>query len=212
MDSINYRDTNYHIAYDNEWRNLKKKEPEEVAKRLSAIWEPENNRMILTFFGENFSIQWEDETITSVKDGTSPKIIAAILMLNYLSYSDEKITAEGNFLSLKELKNGGALFYPAFYKGTLLPLVQSFGYNAGAMAEIGEKIGGQALEDGDGSLLVAALPKVNLKVIIWEGDDELVPDGTILFDESVSEMLHIESVIGLGMYLATLLIENKQQE
>ncbi len=37
------------------------------------------------------------------------------------------------------------------------------------------------------------------------GDEEIRANATVLYDPSVAQLLHIESVIGLGMYLSAKL-------
>lgn len=44
-------------------------------------------------------------------------------------------------------------------------------------------------------------PEVLLCVVIWEGDNEVRANATVLYKPSVAGLLHIESVIGVGMYL-----------
>jgi len=49
-------------------------------------------------------------------------------------------------------------------------------------------------------------PKVPLQLILWEGDDEFPPEASILFDETIGEILSPEDVAWLSGMLVYRLI------
>ncbi|HEY3423452.1 MAG TPA: DUF3786 domain-containing protein, partial [Negativicutes bacterium] len=63
-------------------------------------------------------------------------------------------------------------------------------------------LGGETALFGTASAIFHAFPEIPLCVIVWEGDEEVPANATILFDPSIGTLLHIESLIGLGMYLS----------
>ena len=50
-------------------------------------------------------------------------ISLAITLLNYLGFSDDDIKVENKWVNLKEIPNGGNLYYPAFYKISIETLI-----------------------------------------------------------------------------------------
>lgn len=205
-------DTNYIIAYQNEWKFLKKKNPLEVSKVRGTDWNADNEIMTITFLNEDYLLFWREEKILNKENGTWPLVEVSIMILNYLRHSNVMVTRGLGFVSLKEMPGGGSLFYPAFYKNSILSLCHTFGNDIQAFKESGKALGGMPTKGGDAGMLFRILPLIDLKVIVWAGDDELPPSANILFDHSAKEVMHIESAIGLGMHLSKELTKIKKEE
>ena len=198
-------DTNYRIAYNQGWKDLKKKIPEEVASRLSVAYSASSGQFHVTFFGCEYILDCNDETIKRKADGRVPDITASIIMLNYLSFSESTPRPVNKWVSLKEIPNGGVLFYPAFHKSAIKDLTDTFGQRPEQLVNCAAALGGQPAAMGSVSAVFHAFPEIPLCVVIWEGDEEVKANATILYDPSIAHLLHIESLIGLGMYLSTKL-------
>lgn len=198
-------ETNYRIAYDKYWQDLKRKVPEEIATQLAVTYCSNSRQFIVKFFNSEYVLDWNTETITRKKDGHVPDINACIIMLNYLVYAQSPQETAKKWVSLKEIPNGGMLFYPAFHQNSIVGLIKAFGHQSKQLLLCSADLGGQPAAFGDASVIFQAFPEIPLCVVIWEGDEEVRANATILFEPSIEHMLHIESVIGLGMYLASKL-------
>lgn len=194
-------DSNYIIAYKTEWDKLKKLNLLDISKRLNIKYDCNNNLLIVPFFNENYILNIKEESIHKQVDNTVPTIDDSIIILNYLTYSTEYIINDNKWVTLKEIPNGGVLFYPAFYKLTLNKVINNFGYNSNYFEKICLNLNGTSIDLGDKGFEFNILPKINLRIAIWEGDDEIAPNATILYNPCVQYLLHIESIIGLGMSL-----------
>ncbi len=195
-------ETNYRIAYDKYWQDLKRKVPEEIATQLAVTYDRDTRQFIVTFFNTEYILECDNERIYRKSDGRVPEIMASIIMLNYLVYSQVPLKTAKKWVSLKEIPNGGMLFYPAFHKSSIIGLIETYGHQPQQLLERAATLGGQPASFGDASATFQAFPEIPLCVIIWEGDEEVRANATLLFEPSIEHMLHIESVIGLGMYLA----------
>ena len=198
-------ETNYRIAYDKYWQDLKRKVPEEIATQLAVTYSSETCQFVVTFFNSEYILDWNNETVYRKTDGHVPEIMASIIILNYLAYARPPQETAKKWVSLKEIPNGGMLFYPAFHKNSIIGLIQAFGYQSQQLLTCAAALGGKPAAFGDASAIFQAFPEIPLCVIIWEGDEDVRANATILFEPSVEHLLHIESVIGLGMYLASKL-------
>ena len=198
-------DTNYRIAYDKYWRDLKRKAPEEIATHLAVTYSSDTHQFVVTFFSSEYILDCDKETVYRKTDGHVPEIMASIIMLNYLSYARPPIETVKKWVSLKEIPNGGMLFYPAFHKQAIVGLIKAFGHEAKQLWVCAAALGGQPTSSGDASVIFQAFPEIPLRVIVWEGDEEVRANATLLFEPSIEHLLHIESVIGLGMYLVSQL-------
>ena len=198
-------DTNYRIAYDKYWQDLKRKVPEEIATQLAVTYRSDTRQFVVTFFNSEYIVDWNTETIYRKTDALVPEMMASIIILNYLAYARSPQETVEKWVSLKELTSGGTLFYPAFHKNSIVGLIKAFGHQSQQLLACASTLGGQPASYGDASVIFQAFPEIPLCVIVWEGDEEVQANATILFDPSIEKLLHIESAIGLGMYLANKL-------
>jgi hypothetical protein len=198
-------DTNYRVAYDKYWQDLKRKVPEEIATQLAVTYCSNTRQFVVTFFSSEYILDCNTETIYRKTDGHVPEIIASIIMLNYLAYARSPQESAKKWVSLKEIPNGGSLFYPAFYKNSIVGLIKAFGHQSKQLLACAAALGGEPTSFGDASAIFQAFPEIPLCVIVWEGDEEVRANATILFEPSIEHLLHTESIIGLGVYLASKL-------
>ena len=204
-------ETNYRVAYDKYWQDLKRKVPEEIATQLAVAYSSDTRQFVVTFFDSEYILDCSTETIYRKTDGHIPEIMASIIMLNYLAYAQFPQETTKRWVSLKEIPNGGMLFYPAFHKNSIVGLINAFGHQSKQLSASATTLGGQPASFGDASVIFRAFPEIPLCVIVWEGDEEVRANATILFQPSIEHLLHIESVIGLGMYLASNLKRQQQR-
>jgi hypothetical protein len=139
--------------------------------------------------------------------GRPTHVAVAILLLHYLLAADGTPLA-GAWSAYRELPDG--LFYAAsFAHRAEEPLTRAFaaspdaldGFRAAARA-----LGGDALTLGDASFRFVALPRVELAVVVWAGDDEEPGEARVLFDANAGLYLPAEDIAGLGGQLAHRLI------
>ncbi|MGL5348712.1 MAG: DUF3786 domain-containing protein [Peptostreptococcaceae bacterium] len=198
--------SNYEIAYNTEWNKLKQLSAIDISKRLEVKYNSEDKNIIIAFINKDYVLDYETNGIYREEDNFRPTIDDSIIILNYLTFSTERVITQNKWVTLKEIPNGGALFYPAFYKMTIKRIIETFGNNIKFFEKNAMKLGGTKTNFGDCAYIFKVFPKVSICVAIWEGDDEIAPNATILFDYSVQYLLHIETIIGVGMCLAQKLI------
>jgi hypothetical protein len=128
------------------------------------------------------------------------------MILHYLLHAQDT-PLSGRLISLKEVPNGGMLFYPAFQKEAIFTCVETFSCDFAGFYQTAEKFGGERTKRGDAAVCLPAFPKVPVTLILWEGDEELPASGTILFDASVDAFLPVEDIIGLGSYCVHVLVK-----
>lgn len=174
---------------------------------MQVTYLSDKQQFIVPFFNEKFIADCSKQTIYNAADGLVPGIGARMLILHYLTFFTSRKEPVLKWVSLKEIPGGGMLFYPAFYKDSIRGLIKAFGHQSARLLECAKQIDGQPASFGTTSAVFQVFPKIPLCVIIWEGDEEVPANGTILFDLSIEHFLHIESVIGVGSYLANKLIK-----
>ncbi|MFC2012471.1 DUF3786 domain-containing protein, partial [Chloroflexota bacterium] len=55
-------------------------------------------------------------------------------------------------------------------------------------------LGGQITDYGDAAVTINAFSRVPVTIVLWQGDEELAPQGNMLFDASISDYLSTEDV------------------
>lgn len=199
-------ESNYKVAYYNEWKTLQKRDFKNVAEIRNVIYDEEKKEFSIKVFNREYILDCNDETIRRSDDNHIPSAETGVMILNYLSFTENNIDKINKWVSLKEIPNGGMMFYPAFYKSSIISLINTFGYDSSKLRKCGENLGGKEIKMGDIAFDFQVFPKVFCRVVIWEGDDEIDPSATILFDSSVQHIMHVESIIGLGGYIINKII------
>lgn len=199
-------ESNYKVAYYNEWKTLQKRDFKNVEEIRNVRYDEDKKEFYIKVFNREYILNCNDETIRRSDDNQIPSAETGVMILNYLSFTENNIDKTNKWVSLKEIPNGGMMFYPAFYKSSIVSLINTFGYDSSKLRKCGETLGGKEIKMGDVAFEFEVFPKVFCRVVIWEGDDEISPSATLLFDSSVQYMMHVESIIGLGGYVINKII------
>ena len=168
-----------------------------------------NPAISVSFINQEYLIQFEPEVDVILQSNGNPvPIPEKIIILHYL------LTARGeslkrNLITFRQIPEG-PFSYSAFLKRALEPLIQTFGSEPQRLLDCGFKLGGIQAELGDVSVTFNALPRVPVTIVVWGGDDELPPEGSILFDESIVSYLPSEDIaVMCGMMVYELIQINR---
>ncbi|MCG1012865.1 DUF3786 domain-containing protein [Tepidanaerobacter sp. GT38] len=197
---------NYLVAINKGWEDLSKKKPEEVAECMKVSYIRDRGQFVVPHLNEEYIVDCRCKTVRNRQNGSLASSELTILILHYLTFFTQKRDLERKWISLKEVPNGGILFYPAFFRESIQRLIKTFGYDSQLFLSCAGKLGGFPGILGTASAIFYVFPKVCTYVVIWEGDEEIPANATLLFDKSIEHFLHIESIIGVGGYLIKRLI------
>ena len=205
-------ESNYKVAYDYEWKRLQQRDFNKVAKIRNVKYNEEKNEFTIKVFNRDYILNCNDETIRRRDDNYVPSAETGVMIVNYLSFTETDIDRTNKWVSLKEIPNGGMIFYPAFYKSSIVNLIKTFGEDSKSFKQCAQKLGGKEIKMGDIAFEFEVFPKVFSRVVIWEGDDEIEASATVLFDSSVQFIMHVESIIGLGGYIVSKIINGLDKD
>ena len=205
-------ESNYKVAYDYEWKRLQQRDFNKVAKIRNVKYNEEKNEFTIKVFNRDYILNCNDETIRRSDDNYVPSAETGVMIVNYLSFTETDIHRSNKWVSLKEIPNGGMMFYPAFYKSSIVNLIKTFGEDSKSFKQCAQKLGGKEIKMGDIAFEFEVFPKVFSRVVIWEGDDEIEASATVLFDSSVQFIMHVESIIGLGGYIVNKIINGLNKD
>jgi hypothetical protein len=112
-------------------------------------------------------------------------------------YSSANLSEEtGNLVKFRDLP-GGYAYERAFIARSADPIAKIFGNKTDMLAEAAKIINGKQVDYGDLAVKIVSLPKIPVFYILWKAE-EFPASGTILFDESASQILCTEDLAVLG--------------
>jgi len=193
---------------------LLKKNPKRLADQSKGefIQEGEGVGIQIRFLNRPVLVWWPEIRILDKEKGEELPLQQQILILHYLN-GLKQIMPEGQWLSFQEIPDG-RFYMDAFVRRAKEPLVRTFGNDPGDLILLAKAMFGAVEADkGDASVIVEALPHIPVMLIIWKGDEEFPPDGSILFDSTIKELLSAEDIAWLaGMVVYPLVGAKKAKK
>jgi len=162
--------------------------------------------IIVPFFGAPHLVTHPaGEVLRQQEDGARPAHPSVtIVLIHYLLHADGARPA-GEWLAFRDLPD--ALFYAQAFAGHAeSALAGKFGRDLAGFQQSSVALGGLPLDLADAAYSFAALPRLPLAVLLWEGDDEFPGQARILFDANAGRQLPTEDLSGIGDWLAHRLL------
>ena len=154
-----------------------------------------NRRHLVALPGGEVSLKDGDEEVP-LKD--------RVLILHYLT-SAKGTPPSGRLITFKQLP-GCASYFSVFHQISIKPFLERFGGEPERLLNAAAKLGGRKAGYGDVSITVDAFPRVPITFVLWRGDAEFPPRGSILFDSSISDYLPAEDIRDLCATIVRKLI------
>ncbi len=195
-------------AYREAWQmaveKLCAKDPAQVARNSGALLEDDSGRpwLRLSYLGQDIRVNPAGGEI-SASETIPPR--DRLIILHYLATAGDSPPG-GRLITFQQLPDGQA-YYPTFLKRTVEPLLGAFAAHPALLRQAAQELGGVPGGMGDASVTFQALPRVELTLVIWQGDDELPAEGSILFDNSIGAYLPTEDITVLSEIIAWRLVK-----
>jgi len=198
-------------ARDISRKELNQKDPGLIAEYSGAEFSGNSDKdgsFSLYFLNKEIMITWPGFDFSYKDSDNEIPIQQQVLILHYLqgSLKTRGPAVTGEWISFQDLPDG-RFYLGAFIKRAKDPLLKAFGTSPKLMVEIASKAyGASPLDHGDFSVSLKALPLVPVALVLWEGDDEFPPEGNILFDKNIAELLPAEDIAWIaGMIVYPLM-------
>lgn len=162
-------------------------------RRCGARYLEPGKTISLDYLNRTYLIK-SPEAAVNLKDTDEPvTLVDKILLLHYFTQA-KGTPLSGELISFKEIAEAAG-YFPTFYQRAIKPLVTYFGDEPDKLLEMAKSLGGCKADHGDVSATIPALPMVPLTLVLWKGDAEFSPEGTIMFDRTVTDYLPTEDII-----------------
>jgi hypothetical protein len=200
---------NYETAYREAAARLSPITIGEIARRSGAtvIEEGTGKSLLLAFLGDEIVISHPDISVRYNGRGAEVPMWVKILTLHYLDRAGGT-PPQGEEITFKQL-DGGLGYFPAFQRRCITPLLEAFGADMDRFMKTGTAVGGIRSPLGDHALVFKAFANVKVTFILWKGDDEFPPSGSVVFDSSISDYLSTEDVAVLCNMIAVRILKTQ---
>lgn len=193
------------LAIDLAREKLRTRDLNDICDKTGA--EPyDSTRIRLSYLNEPYLVDIRSGEIKHEEKEEKPQLRDKIIMLHYLV--DAKGTPlTGKLLTYAQIE-GGRFYFPVFQKRTIDPMIRTFSQDPDSLIRRAEKYGGERERYGDLSVSFRPLPKIKIYMVIWKGDNEVPPNGNILFDRNIVDYLCAEDIAVLTEILTWRLIRS----
>ena len=156
-----------------------------------------DSRKVITieYLNRPYQIVLPDIEISLVDSQEEVPMRDKLLILHYFIRA-KGIPLTNKIITYQELPQG-ALYFPTFAKRVIKPLLTHFGQEPQRLVTVAEKLGGHKVDCGDVAVTIDAFRRVPVTIVLWRGDDEFAPEGSILFDDTISDYLFGEDIVVL---------------
>ena len=133
-----------------------------------------------------------------------------VLILHYLTQA-KGTPPSGRYITFRELPEG-PVYFRTFSKRTIQPLVRNFGDDPNKLIEVVEDFEGVPSDLGDTSVMIPAFSRVPVTIVLWKGDEEFPPEGSVLFDANIQDYLTTEDVTVVSEVITWNLVRKLYQK
>jgi hypothetical protein len=159
----------------------------------------------LTFLGTPYQVTVangvEVERTGSDGDVSLPE---KILICHYLLNASSEAQT-GELITFRQIPDGH-FYFDAFQRRARDPFLATFGHDPELFRSCASVLGGRPVETGDVGMVFQVLPRIEVQLVLWQGDDEFPPEGSVLFDASIQHRLPTEDIAVLsGMLVYKLM-------
>ena len=182
----------YELAYKLACEQLAEIDDIEEQCRNHDIHRIDSNKIIVEYLNRSYLVTLPDVDISLADSDEEVSLKDKILILHYLT-SAKGTPATNKLITFKQLP-GCASYFSVFHQLAIKPLLNHFGKEPELLMDAAAKLGGHKANYGDASVTINVFPRVPITIVLWRGDEELAPRGSVIFDSSISDYLSAEDI------------------
>lgn len=200
----NVREQAYELAYKLACEQLAGMDIEELCRKTGAQY-MDSSKIIVEYLNQSYLVTLPDGGISLRDSEEQVPLKDKIMILHYLTVA--KGTPATNKLIIFKQLPGCASYFPVFSQMALKPFLDHFNEIPERLINVAAKLGGHKTGYGDISVTINAFPRVPITLILWRGDVEFPPRGSIVFDSNISDYLPTEDIRDLCATIVWKLIK-----
>ena len=187
--------------YENLFRQL---EPEAAVARTGVKWD--GQEFYVNLLGREYAISHPEYAIRPLDGGTLPPLPVQTFLLRYLLES-KQVAWSGEWKTFREMPWGEMYIKP--YTGRVLTRAAfTFGTRVAAFKAACEKLGALPLPNGDAGYQLDLIGDYQMRILVWEGDEEFPPNAQVLYTDNFAQGFAAEDRVVAGDILISTIKAN----
>lgn len=172
------------VPFEHYVEQFRKLDPDEAGARCGCKWDAAKGCFELRLLYARYRIYWPEYRIEADDaDALALGLIPAqIYMLRYLLEGRASV-GTGRFLNYREMPWGDVYLTP-FTGRCLKRAAFTFGTRLEAFRSAAAQTPAIPIRYGDAAYQIEVMPGYEVRLIIWEGDDEFPPNAQILYSDN----------------------------
>ena len=181
---------------------FKKLDPQDARNRLPEVkWD--GVEFYVNLLGREYAISHPDCVIRPLDGGKLPPLPVQTFLLRYLLES-KSVAWSGEWKTFREMPWGEMYIKP--YTGRVLTRAAfTFGTRVAKFREACEKMGALSLPHGDAGYQFDFVGSYQMRILVWEGDDEFPPNAQVLYSDNFAEGFAAEDRVVAGDILISVI-------
>ena len=177
---------------------FEKLDPVEAAERCGVSYDAQRQVFTMRLMYVDYEISWPKFAIASADaDGFALKSLPAqMLMIRFLLEGCASV-GSGAFLTYREMPWGDVYLKP-FTGRCITRAAFTFGTRLEAFKKALEKMPVIPVKGGDAACQMEIMPGYEVRLIVWEGDEEFPPNTQILFSDNFPKAFSAEDRTVVG--------------
>ena len=173
-------------------------DPAEASERCGASYDPVTQSFRVRLLYTDYEITWPAFSIRSTDpEGFALQNLPAQMLIMRFLLEGKKSQGSGAFLPYREMPWGEVYLKP-FTGRCLNRAAFTFGTRLDDFRAAAETLPAIPLGKGDASYQLEIMPGYEVRLIVWEGDDEFPPNSQILFSDNFPEAFSAEDRTVVG--------------
>ena len=187
--------------YENLFRQL---EPEAAVTRTGVKWD--GQEFYVNLLGREYAISHPEYAIRPLDGGALPPLPVQTFLLRYLLES-KQVAWSGEWKTFREMPWGEMYIKP--YTGRVLTRAAfTFGTRVAAFKAACEKLGALPLPNGDAGYQLDLIGDYQMRILVWEGDEEFPPNAQVLYTDNFAQGFAAEDRVVAGDILISTIKAN----
>lgn len=177
---------------------FEKLDPVEAAQRCGVKYDAEKQEFTVRLLYTDYQVSWPKFAIASdTADGFALKNLPAQMLIIRFLLEGKASKGTGAFLPYRDMPWGEVYIKP-FTGRCITRAAFTFGTRLEAFKKAMAKIPAIELKNGDASYQFEIMPNYEVRLIVWEGDEEFPPNTQILFSDNFPEAFSAEDRTVVG--------------
>ena len=168
-----------------------KLDPAEAAARCGVRFDHEKKCFQMRLLDADYELSYPEFAISGPEDGFALRNLPAQMLLIRFLLEGRASKSSGAFLTYREMPWGEVYIKP-FTGRCLTRAAFTFGTRLAAFRRAMENTRAIPIKNGDAGYQIEVMPGYEIRLIVWEGDDEFPPNAQILFSDNFPQAFSAE--------------------